>query len=187
MSKQTLTYSAIGLTVCLLWFFFVYVPFHKEYRATNGQITNAESQLNDFQRTISELPRFIERQKNLLSLKNDLNSRLYTKKDVLKLFDRLQEEASAKHLSLNEITPPVEELLYLNSLIPDSGQPQFLNIGLKLEGDYVNFGKFVEVIEQADYFRGINLCKMYGHTDDNSKITLHLGFKALLGNLRDEG
>lgn len=186
MKKQILTYSLIAVGLCCLWFFGVYAPTHKERENIGRQITDAEKQLADFQHTIAELPTYIEKHKNLLELRNDLNSKLYTKKDVLKLFDKLKEEASLRNLVVTDITPPVEELLYLNTIIPDSGQPQFLNIGLTLEGDYINFGKFVQVVEHADYFRGINSCKMYAHADDKTKITLHFGFKALLGSFKEE-
>jgi hypothetical protein len=187
LKKQALIYLLVATAVCCIWFFVAYVPFHKGYGKTMSEISSAEHQLEDFQKTIAELPGFIERQKNLRLLRDDFNSRLYSKNDVLKLFATLRKEASQKNVSLVEITPPVEELLYLNSIIPDSSRPQFLNISLNLEGDYINFGKFIDVVEHADYFRGINLCKMYGHADDKSKITMQFGFKALLGSLKEEG
>ena len=187
MKKMTITYVAIAIALCAIWFFAAYVPYHKEQELTSTNITEAEKQLADFHRTISELPQYIEKQNNLLSLRHDLNSKLYSKKDVLKLFETLRDEAALKHVDITEITPPIEELLYLNAIIPDSSQPQFLNIGLNLEGDYISFGKFIERIEHAEYFQGINRCKMFGHADDKTKVTMHFSFKALLGNLRDEG
>jgi len=169
-----------------LWFFGAYVPYHKNQKQKTSQIAAAQKQLLDFQQTISELPRFIERHKNLISTRKDLDSKLYSKKDVLKLFDRLHDEASQKGVRVTEITPPIEELLYLNSIIPDSSQPQFLNIGLKVEGDYISFGKYARVIEEAEYFRGINGFRMFSHGDDNTKISILFDFKALLGNFREE-
>lgn len=186
MRRALVAYPLIGLVVLSLWFFTAYVPHHREKKVTGQGIAEAEKQLADFQQTIAELPRIIKERKNLLSLRDDLDSKLYTKEDVLKLFDELDRQATRWEIELIEITPPVEELLYLNTIVPDSGQPQFLNIGLRLDGDYLRFGRFIETIEQADYFRGINRCKMQGHADDNTKITLHLGFKALLGSLKEE-
>ena len=187
MKKMTITYVAMAIALCAIWFFAAYVPYHKEQEKTSTDIAEAEKQLADFQRTISELPKYIERQKNLLTLRHDMNSKLYSKKDVLKLFETLRNEADLKRVDITEITPPIEELLYLNAIIPDSSKPQFLNIGLSLEGDFISFGKFIEQMEHAEYFRGINRCKMFGHADDKTKVTMHFGFKALLCNLRDEG
>lgn len=186
MSRAYLFYSGITLALIGLWFFGAFVPFQKEYEQASTEIIQAETQLADFQKTISELPQYIEKHKHLLSKRDDLNSKLYTKKDVLRLFEELRYEAFKKNVDVTEITPPIEELLYLNTIIPDSSQPQFLNIGLKMEGDFIGFGKFIEEIEHAEYFRGINLCKVYGHSDDKTKITMQFGFKALLGSLRDD-
>ena len=186
MSRAYLFYSGITVALMGLWFFGAFVPFQKGYEQATLEIAQAESQLADFQKTISELPVYIEKHKNLLSQRDDLNSKLYSKKDVLRLFEALHHEAFIKNVLITEITPPIEELLYLNTIIPDSSQPQFLNIGLKMEGDFIGFGKFIEEIEHAEYFRGINLCKVYGHSDDKTKITMHLGFKALLGSLRED-
>lgn len=186
MNRAYLFYAGITLALVGLWFFGAFVPFQKEYEQARVEIDQAETQLADFQKTISELPVYIAKHQNLLNQRDDLNSKLYTKKDVLELFDALKFEAFRKNVSVTEITPPIEELLYLNTIIPDSSQPQFLNIGLKMEGDFVGFGKFIEEIEHAEYFRGINECKVYGHSDDKTKITMHLGFKALLGSLREE-
>ena len=186
MSRAYLFYAGITLALAGLWFFGAFVPFQKEYDQARVEITQAEAQLTDFQRTIAELPAHIARHQNLLNQRDDLNSKLYTKKDVLRLFDALKFEAYKKNVQITEITPPIEELLYLNSIIPDSSKPQFLNIGLKMEGDFIGFGKFIEEIEHAEYFRGINQCKVYGHADDKTRITMHIGFKALLGSLRGE-
>jgi len=186
MKRAVLIYSLVLPALGCLWFFAAYVPYHKAQSQKKAQIAEAEKQLADFQQTISELPRFIERHKNLISMRKDLNSKLYTKKDVLKLFHKLREEAGRKGVEVTEITPPIEELLYLNSIIPDSSQPQFLNIGLKVEGDFLGFGKYTEVIEAAEYFRGINGCRMFSHGDDNTKISILFDFKALLGSFREE-
>ena len=186
MKKTVIIYSLILPALGCLWFFGAYVPYHKGQKQKTTQIAAAEKQLLDFQQTISELPRFIERHQDLISKIKDLDSKLYSKKDVLKLCARLHEEANQKGVEVTEITPPIEELLYLNSIIPDSSQPQFLNIGLKVEGDFISFGKYAEVVEGAEYFRGINGFRMYSHGDDNTKISILFDFKALLGSFRDE-
>lgn len=186
MRKAVIIYSLILPALGCLWFFGAYVPYHKAQKQKISQIAEAQKQLLDFQQTISELPRFIERHKNLLTMRKDLDSKLYTKKDVLKLFARLREEADRKGVEVTEITPPIEELLYLNTIIPDSSQPQFLNIGLKVEGDFINFGKYIQVVEGAEYFQGINGCRIFSHGDDNSKVSILFDFKALLGSFREE-
>ncbi len=186
MNRTILTYGTTAVVLLCAWFFGAYVPYQKDHDLLMNQIGKAETQLVDFQNTISELPAFIEKQRNLLSLKADLNSKLYTKNDVLRLFDALRYEARRKNVEVVEITPPVEELLYLNTIIPDSSKPQFLNIGLRMEGDFIGFGKFIQEMEHSDYFRGVNTCKVYAREDDKTKITMQFGFKALLGSIRED-
>ncbi|UCD63337.1 MAG: hypothetical protein JSW34_11395 [Candidatus Zixiibacteriota bacterium] len=186
MKRFWITYPVIALVASCLWFFTAYVPHHKDSRTTKGALREAESQINDFRQTIAQLPAIIEQRKDLLSRRDDLDSKLYAKEDVLELFAELERQASRWQIEVTEITPPVEELLYLNTIIADSSMPQFLNIGMRLDGDYVSFGRFIQAVEKADYFRGINRCKMIGHADDRTKISLELGFKALLGNLGKE-
>lgn len=186
MKKLIAIYSAIGIAIGAVWFFTAFVPYHQEKLAADVRIAEAQQQLNDFQATIADLPRIMNERKSLITRKNDMNSKLYTKEDVLKLFEALDKEALRWDLKITEITPPIEELLYLNSIVADSSLPQFLNIGVSVEGDYVNFGRLITRIEAAEYFRGINSCKMFGHADDHTKITLQLGFKALLGSLKDK-
>lgn len=186
MNKQLTTYGLVAAAFVCLWFLFVYTPYHKERKVMFDQITAAEKQLADFQKTIASLPAYMERQKDLASLKSDMNSKLYTKKDVLKLFEELMSKAAALNLTVAEVTPPIEELLYLNTIIPDSSQPQFLNIGLKVTGGYKDFGKFVGMVEQAEYFRGINRCLINGSRDGSTETSYYLGFKALLGRFKDE-
>lgn len=186
MKKLVATYSVIGIAIACIWFFTAYVPYHREKQMADGRIADANSQLADFQATIAELPRIMSERESLLSRKRDLDSKLYTKEDVLQLFDSLEEDALRWNLKITEITPPIEELLYLNSIVADSSLPQFLNIGVCIEGDYVAFGRFIAGVESADYFRGINRCKILSRSDTDTKITLHVDFKALLGSLKDE-
>ena len=57
MKKMTITYVAIAIALCAIWFFAAYVPYHKEQERTSTDIIEAEKQLTDFHRTISELPK----------------------------------------------------------------------------------------------------------------------------------
>ena len=83
-----------------------------------------------------------------------------------------------------EITPPVEELLELNRVLPDSTKPQFLTIGVRLSGDFIKFGQYVREIEEAPYFRGLQRCTIIGNREKNENQQLYVSFKALLGNFR---
>lgn len=186
MKKQTPAYVVAGLAMVGLWFFGIFVPYYKSMLDIELRTNEAERQLADFKQTMRSLPGYVEKQQCIEARKTSLNSKLYSKGDVLKLFDRLKRDAMKKDLVVTDITPPLDELLRLNSVIPDSGEPQFLNIELSIEGGYIGFGRFVGAMERANYFRGVNHCLVAGGRDGSHPSRFRLGFKALLGSLRDE-
>jgi Tfp pilus assembly protein PilO len=188
VKKWIATYAAVAVGMTVVWFLLVFAPLYKKLGQLEMQITESQQQLADFEQIMSQLPRYIEAREKLRAQRAALSSRLYSKDDILKLFDHLKRQAAKKNLTVTEISPPVEELLHLNSMIPDSTQPLFLNIALTFEGGYIEFGQFVGLVERADYFRGINECTIIGSKDPKDSeghLRLKLGFKAILGGLKE--
>lgn len=186
MNRTGLTYTIIGVALLAIWFFALYTPYEQKKIATTLKITECNQQLNDFSRTLTMFPAILDQKKTLDEKKQFVNSKLYTKEQVLNLFERLKHQANSQNLAVMEITPPINELLELNNSLPDSTSPQFLNIGLSLEGDYIEFGRFISALERENYFRGVNRC-IISRTDENRNITnFFIGFKALLGNFESQ-
>jgi len=183
VKTQIVAYVGAALVLVGLWLFLLFVPLHREHVNLAAQTVEAQQQLDDFKRIMNELPGFMKARESLRLRKAALSSKLYTKDDILKLFDQLKRQAQKQNMLITEISPSVEELLYLNSIVPDSSQPQFLNINLNLKGGYISFGRFVGQVEQSRYFRGLNYCKVIGSKDTRDDIQLQLGFKALLGGI----
>lgn len=182
MNRTGLTYLTIGIALLGIWFFALYLPYQKNKIGNDQKIAVCYQQLNDFSQTLSMFPAVLDQKKTLDQKKELVNSKLYTKEQVLALFNRLKRQANEENLAVIEITPPVDELLQLNSSMPDSTAPQFLNIGMSLNGDYLTFGRFISALEKENYFRGINRC-IISRTDEDKNITnFFIGFKALLGN-----
>ncbi|MFQ6007760.1 MAG: hypothetical protein ACE5K8_02305 [Candidatus Zixiibacteriota bacterium] len=189
MKRWIITYTVAGIGLMFVWFLLVFVPLHKERVRLETQILESQRQLEDFKRRVSEVPQFIEARQKLIEQRALLSSKLYTKGDLIKLFEQLERQAQSENLTITEISPPIEELLYLNSLVPDSTQPQFLNLDLKLDGNYIGFGKFVGHVEQSNYFRGINECQIMADKETrgtDGHVQFQLGIKALLGNFKDK-
>ncbi len=186
MTRRLSIYAALVLVLAGAWYFLLYAPLARTHAATVTRIDEAERQLTDFRRTISELPGFVAARKRLLKARSDLHSHLYAKNCVLKLLDQLQQEAGGRNLTVTDVSPPVEELLLLNSMVVDSTQPGFLNIQLELTGNYVDFGKYVGFLETAEFFRGINGCRIAASPDVNHETTFRIGFRALLGSFVEE-
>jgi len=183
LKTRRIIYWGAGMLLLLVWFFTVFVPFQKNKKLAEANAIEAQSQLDDFNRIMVEIPHFLETSKNLSETKSDIKSKLYAKEDILKLFDQLEKVSLAKNLEVTEFEPSISELLQLNSIITDTENPLFLNIGMTLEGNYKEFGLFIQEIESMPYFRGINKCTIMKTEEDKNRLRLIFGFKALLGDL----
>jgi len=185
MNRESYIYLLGGLFIIIVWLSVIFIPYQQDKQTFKTSISDNMRQLKDYELTMNLLPEYIKKKQGLDSLKNVLNSRLYTKEDVIKLFEELKKEATLNNLEVTEVTPPIEELILLNQMIPDSTKPQFLNIGINVRGDFVNFGRFVEVLEKSGYFRGINRCRLTGNrSGDKFGVDYYFGFKALLGRYK---
>jgi hypothetical protein len=175
-----------GALMIIVWVLAALIPHLGEYQSLNNQIQEASLKLVDFQQTIRLLPEYVKTRNELARKKAELNSSLYTKENILSLFAKFYALADKNRVDIVEITPPVEELLQINRIVPDSVGLMFLNIGLRIEGDYRDFGQFVSALENETFYRGPNHCNIIGTFDRRIKVQYHVGFKSLLGSLKDE-
>lgn len=182
MNRPIIIYSVVALSMLLLWFFVAYAPQHIQHEAIQTQLTEARAKLADYHNTLVELQDITRTRDELSIQKNKLNSILYTKHNILNLFEHLEEQLSSKHLSLKEITPPISELLELNANVGDTSKPQFLTIMLRVEGNYIDFGRFVANLESSDYFRGVKRCQITNPPDKRDLTQFMIQFRALLGS-----
>ena len=182
MRSKLVAYLGAGIAILCLWQFLVHVHLNRDHTLVLQQTVEAKAKLADFRTTVAQLPDFLAHSHSLEESKLHLQSSLYAKGDILRLLGKIDDQARAHGMKIKEITPPVSELLELNSTAGNPTDPQFLNITLRLEGDYVGFGRFVTDLEQVPYFRGINTCQINGSPAQNMKIDFSVGFRALLGS-----
>ncbi len=186
MNKRWHMYIAIVIGLCILFGIFGVRPYLKNSNAVDASIHEARIQLADFKRMLNELPSWLKARQELDLRREELNSRLYAKQSILELFEQLTIHATKNQLKVTEITPPISELLQLNNVIQTSDQPLFLNITIAIDGDYENFGRFVQYIENAPYFSGINNCLIIGAEQLTEPLHCRVGFKALLGHTGED-
>jgi len=183
LKTRQLIYLGSGLILLFVWFFAIVVPYQKDNKRLEAEAAQTQSQLDDFNNILMEIPVFFETSQNLMNSKSDIKSKLYAKGDILNLFNQIEKISDKQKLEIAEIKPSISELLQLNSVITNTDNPLFLNIGLTLEGSYKEFGLFIKDIESMPYFRGIYKCQITNTEEDKSTLRLVLGFKALLGDL----
>ncbi|MDF1544351.1 MAG: hypothetical protein P1R58_04535 [bacterium] len=178
-------YLLVAMVVTTAWVFFAYRPLDRQLDQGYDRIKAARIAMDDFSSTLQQLPEFEKSCQTLEQSRRELNETLYTKRDVLRLFEHLQQRAAENNLKVVEISPPIEELIRLNQAVSDSTVPLFLNIGLNLEGSYRDYGNFVKSTEQSAYYRGTNLCQIIGARNDIRRLAFKYSFKALLGNVEE--
>jgi len=185
MNRRLIIYVAAAAAMLTAWYFLLYAPLSRERMHTAVRTEQARGQLVEFQRIMAELPMYLETRRTLEKTRSDINQSLYARDDILQLFDLISTQAARRGLEVEEISPPVEELLRLNNLILSADKPPFLNLTIKLRGGYVPFGKYVAFIETAPFFRGVNLCQISRSPDSEDPARFVLGFRALLGQLEE--
>lgn len=181
MKSSPQVYFVVTGMLCLISLFAIFLPLQKQQEELDQQASKEEAKLSDFKATLKNLPAYLDKSADLNSTKRNLANKLYTRSEVLSLLRQLYLDAEKHKLSINEVTPPVQELLQLNRIVTDSLQPLFLNIYLKMDGGYTDFGKFVQTVESSDYFRGTNICQIIGSKEETRTLDFHFGFRVLLG------
>ncbi len=184
MKRRITAYSIAALMLTLVWLMLIYLPTLQRKQSLDTRIIEAEQQLEDFNRTMEELPRYLQTSNNLERFKDELNSSLYAKSDILELLEQITLDAVDNGLTVVEISPPVTELLELNRATDLENEPQFLNITLSLSGQYLDFGKYISQLETTPYFRKINSCTTRGARQMEPKVSFTVSFKALIGAAR---
>ena len=174
--------SAIGLL--LLWYFVAYTPNRAKTATIDAQIVSAQAQLDDYKSTAAQLPSLIAASTSLAAEKQHQLNVLFGKSEVLRLIDEIRNEARNQSMSVADIEPPVSELLALRETADKPGEPLFLTITVRLKGDYIGFGQFVERVEALPYFRGVTYCSIIGPADQSTPPLYSIGFRALLGEGR---
>lgn len=181
MTRKTSILVAVAVLLTAGWFVFLYLPASGRQAKAHAELKSAEAQLRDYESTLAQVPVFIAARSELRKKLQIVNSSLYAKEDLVDLFNELERKAGGFSLRTVEITPPVEELLQLNRSVPSEGEPQILSLNIVMKGNYIDFGRFVEALENAPYFRTTQSCIITRLQDGSDQVTYSLGFKALLG------
>jgi len=179
--QRVAIYAAGILAMLVLWYFTVYTPASKKLTSERNEVNQALRQLDDYGRTIRELPEFLKANEKLEAVRRELNSSLYAKNEIMDLFHQLSSDAQNHNLQLVQISPPVSELLELNRQASADNAPLFLNLTLDLQGNYVDFGRFIGELESKPYFRSMRNCSIRGAQTPERNIDMSLSFKALIG------
>ncbi len=184
MKKQYVITAVAALSISLFWFLLLFSPLVQKQKKIAASLADTEGKLTDFRKILREFPERFKTEKEILQKRQIYISQLYSKEDLIALFENIRMKAARYNLSLLEISPSVEELLALNKQTPNNDQPQLLNIMVRLSGYFRNLGEFVGEMQKERFYQGVNFSKITGAADGIAPPQMALGFKAFLGVYR---
>ena len=184
MSVRRIIIGTAAIGIIAGWYFAAYAPNRAQTAQIEAQILAAKAQLEDYQSTAAQLPALIAASTSIAAEKERQLGKLFGKSEVLRLVEEIRREARNQNMTVADIEPPVSELLALRETADKPGEPLFLTITVRLRGDYLGFGQFVERVETLPYFRGVTYCSIIGPADQSNPPVYTIGFRALLGEGR---
>lgn len=185
MKKRYIITIAVTLPVLLLWFLFMMSPQMKKKNEIKASVAEAEKRLDDFKRTMREFPGYFNARQRLLQERISLVSKLYSKEDLVKLFDEMEKKSIKHELTLVELSPSVEKLLALNRNMPEENQPRLLDIVVKARGHLKNIGLYIKEIESGAFYKGLNYCRISNPAEYREFSDVSYSFRAILGTIKD--
>jgi len=182
MRNRLIIHGIISLALIAAWVVLVYMPLASRRKAVDLRIQSTNEQLQNARRSISLLPVFLQTRERLQTDRADLDSRLFGKSEILELFREISIVADAHNIRLVEMSPPLIELLNLEQVATDTTKAPFLSLHLTLEGRFADFGRFVDEMEQSDFYRIPERCQIVAPRSEDKPSQYHFDFKALLGH-----
>lgn len=184
MKQRHIIVLSISIIMLAVWYILLVQPTQQEHTKINIEITDAQTQIKDFKHIMMIAPEYYKNHDRIKQEKMRLSSLLYSKDNLLSLFDELESRAKTNNLRVVEFTPSVEELLRINHLIPDESKPQTLNIVITLKGRLQDLGAFVKGVEAENFYQGVDFCIITNSLDGQKNSDFVYGLKAVLGTLR---
>lgn len=185
MKKRYIITIAVVCPLFVLWLVFLMVPQKKSDILIEKSLAESENRVAQYQTIMYEFPGYFENRRQLFEKKKHLLSKLYSKDDLVKLFDRFEEKTKGHQLTILEITPSVAELLKLNHLLLKENKPQILKIEIRMRAGLADVGRFIEEIEKEDFYFGLNFCQIINSPAGDELSEIRFGFNAILGTIRD--
>lgn len=181
---NTKKYAMVAAIVCLtlvLWYVFLITPEVNRQNEIEVKLAETRNRIDDFKRIMHQFSEYFDAHLEISGARASLISKLYSKADLLKLFECIEQKISNNDLQLIEISPSVEELLALNRKFADDNHLQPLDIIVRWRGSLQNTGSFIEAIEAENFYQGVNHFKISNPAEGRPYSDIEYGFKVILG------
>ena len=184
MKQRHFIIISIFIIMTAAWHVLLTMPTRQKHSELQSNLYDANMQIKDFRKIMMMAPEFYKNHEKIKLQKMQLSSQLYSKENLLSLFDELESRANKNNLDVIEFTPSVEELLLINRLMPDDNKPQTLNIAVTLNGRLKNIGTILKGVEAENFYQGVDFCRITNSIDGQINSDFIYGFKAVLGAIR---
>ena len=189
MSAAQKRYAALigGVgTVCLLCSLFVIGPLDRERIEVKSETAQLAATLLDYQTTMLTIDTYLKRRRELENRRISLLAGLYNRDEVLEIVGALSDMADKHHVRVKEISPSVEEMLRLNRVMTASSAPQFLEMAIRIAGEFSGAGKFMGDLERSELFVRLRNLHVIEREKGYVPAEYNIRFEAILGTSEEE-
>ncbi|GEM_PF-925840 len=172
------------LAVSVLSYILLIQPAFERASILGSELTKSIQSLEDINQTMRDAPAFFKIHRDIINKKENLASQLYTKEDLIRLFDDLDKKAMKHKVAIVEITPSIEELLLLNKKLPSDAEPQMLNMSISIRGGFIEAGNFIKDMESQKFYQGVQHCMILNNDPFRRQSDVRFSFMAVLGTIR---
>jgi len=182
--RYLVTIAAVLLSLAG-WHFFLVRPQLEKKENIDANLTESRKRLTDLRRLMVQFHEYFETRRELAHARESFMSKLYSRDELIRLFDKFETLAERQELLLVEISPSVEELLALNKKFVDDHNPHPLDITIKFRGDLKSAGEYIKSIETESFYKGANFCKVSNPVDGRHISDVDFGFRVILGTAEE--
>ncbi len=172
--------------VCLLLHLLVIAPLKNERTAIKMETAVLSARLLDYQTTMLTINTYLEKRRELENRRLALSAGLYNRAEVLEIVGALTDMADNRNVTVKEISPSVEEMLRLNRETPTDGAPQFLEMAIRIAGEFSGAGKFMSDLEKSPLFVGLRNLQVIEREKGYVPAEYNIHFEAILGTSKAE-
>lgn len=164
----------------------IIAPLTNERKAVKLETAELSSQLLDYQTTMLTINTYLKKRRELENRRLILSAGLYNRAEVLEIVGALTDMADKRQVKVKEISPSVEEMLRLNRETPTDGAPQFLDMAIRIAGDFSGAGKFMADLEKSPLFVRLRNLQVIEREKGYVPAEYNIHFEAILGTSEAE-
>ena len=83
-----------------IWYVLLVIPTKQKFSKIQNKLSDADTQITDFKKIMMIAPEFYKNHENIKRQKLQLSSQLYSKENLLSLFDEIENRASENNVMI---------------------------------------------------------------------------------------